>query len=86
MPSTSRVLISPPHSEELEVAFPVDHVMLLTFNRPKYLNAMTPRMTHDLGKILDWFEEEQHLWCARSPSLTVQTENEEKRHLHTGLS
>jgi len=50
------------HSEELKVEFPAEHVLLLTFNRPKSLNAMTPRMTDDLQKVLDWFETEPHLW------------------------
>lgn len=37
---------------------------MLTFNRPKSLNAMTPRMTEDLKSMLDWFEEEPQLWVA----------------------
>ncbi|KAF8799906.1 enoyl-CoA hydratase [Phlegmacium glaucopus] len=52
----------PHHSSELKVAFPVEHVLLLTFNRPKSLNAMTPQMTNDLKMVLNWFEEEPELW------------------------
>ncbi|KDR85919.1 hypothetical protein GALMADRAFT_235082 [Galerina marginata CBS 339.88] len=52
----------PQHSNEVKVAFPVDHVLLLTFNRPKTLNAMTPQMSEDLKKLLDWFEDEADLW------------------------
>jgi enoyl-CoA hydratase/carnithine racemase len=55
-------LLLPPHSDELIVSFPDDHVLLLTLNRPKSLNAMTPRMTEDLERVLDWFEEEPQLW------------------------
>ncbi|KAF8224878.1 enoyl-CoA hydratase [Tricholoma matsutake] len=60
--TTSRALIPPLHSEELGVGFPLEHVLLLTFNRPKSLNAMTPRMRNDLDKVLDWFEDEPQLW------------------------
>ncbi|KAF8174945.1 enoyl-CoA hydratase [Pholiota molesta] len=52
----------PKHSNEIKVAFPVEHTLLLTFNRPKSLNAMTPQMTTDLKNLLDWFEEEADLW------------------------
>ncbi|RDB15694.1 Enoyl-CoA-hydratase [Hypsizygus marmoreus] len=54
--------LPPAHSEEINVAFPANHVLLLTLNRPKSLNAMTPRMTADLERILDWFETESQLW------------------------
>jgi enoyl-CoA hydratase/carnithine racemase len=63
MSTTSTSLRPPAHSEELKVDFPTEHVLLLTFNRPKSLNAMTPRMTEDLQKVLDWFETEPQLWC-----------------------
>lgn len=36
--------------------------MLLTFNRPKSLNAITPTMTADVKNILDWFDNEPSLW------------------------
>lgn len=36
--------------------------MLLTFNRPKALNAITPTMTSDVKRILDWFDQEPSLW------------------------
>lgn len=62
MSTTSTSLRPPAHSEELKVDFPTEHVLLLTFNRPKSLNAMTPRMTEDLQKVLDWFETEPQLW------------------------
>jgi len=55
-------LSPPPTSEELLVAFPAEHVLQLTFNRTKQLNAMTPRMSADLRRVLNWFEEEPSLW------------------------
>ncbi|KAL1743814.1 ClpP/crotonase-like domain-containing protein [Schizophyllum fasciatum] len=52
----------PDHSSQLRISFPADHVLLLTFNRPKSLNAMTPEMTEGIERILDWFEEQEDLW------------------------
>lgn len=52
----------PPHSDELKVSFPVEHVLLLTFNRPDSLNAMTPTLTRDINNMLNWFDEEPSLW------------------------
>ena len=59
---TITALTHPAHSNELQVNFPGPHVLLLTFDRPKTLNAMTPRMSEDLTVILDWFETEPELW------------------------
>lgn len=55
-------LVPPAHSDELQISFPENHVLLLTLNRPKSLNAMTPQMSDDLGRALDWFENEPSLW------------------------
>jgi len=52
------------HSNELLVSFPSNHVLQITLNRPESLNAMTPQMSDDLKKVLDWFEDEPSLWCA----------------------
>ncbi|OCH88745.1 enoyl-CoA hydratase/carnithine racemase [Obba rivulosa] len=52
----------PAHSNEVKISFPREHVMLLTFNRPKALNAMTSTMVSDIKNILDWFEQEPYLW------------------------
>ncbi|TRM66743.1 ClpP/crotonase-like domain-containing protein [Schizophyllum amplum] len=55
---------SPKAYSQLLASFPAEHVLLVTFNRPKALNAMTPEMTDELQHILDWFEEKADLWCA----------------------
>ncbi|KAJ7754487.1 enoyl-CoA hydratase/carnithine racemase [Mycena metata] len=52
----------PSVSEEVLVSFPKDHVLLLTLHRPKSLNALTPQMTEDLRRVLNWFEDEPSLW------------------------
>ena len=36
--------------------------MLLTFNRPKALNALTFTMEEDINRILNWFDNEPSLW------------------------
>ncbi|KAG5634663.1 hypothetical protein H0H81_001212, partial [Sphagnurus paluster] len=78
MPTTT--LTPPPYSEELKVEFPAEHVLLLTFNRPKSLNAMTPRMTEELRNVLDWFEVEPQLWCFLIPNLnSAQWNNDQQQ-------
>ncbi|KAI0830820.1 enoyl-CoA hydratase/carnithine racemase [Trametes gibbosa] len=58
-------LLQPPaHSDEIKVSFPKEHVLLLAFNRPKSLNAMTPTMTDDIKAVLNWFDNEPSLWVA----------------------
>ncbi|EGO18914.1 hypothetical protein SERLADRAFT_353000 [Serpula lacrymans var. lacrymans S7.9] len=54
----------PQHSDELNVSFPAEHVMLLTLTRPIQLNAMTPTMNNDIGALLNWFDDEPSLWVA----------------------
>ncbi|KAI8981161.1 enoyl-CoA hydratase/carnithine racemase [Trametes punicea] len=61
--NVSQPAVRPPqHSNEIKVSFPQEHVMLLTFNRPKSLNAVTPTMTEDIKRVMDWFDEEPSLW------------------------
>ncbi|KAJ8092776.1 hypothetical protein PM082_023604 [Marasmius tenuissimus] len=52
----------PPKTTQLIVSFPSSHVVLLTFNRPDRLNAMSPQLAQDLESVLDWFEKEDDLW------------------------
>ncbi|KAB5590723.1 Enoyl-CoA hydratase [Ceratobasidium theobromae] len=52
----------PAHGSHLAVSYPAKHVLQLTLNRPKSLNAMTDDLKSDLGKVLDWFERENSLW------------------------
>ncbi|KAF8551089.1 ClpP/crotonase [Imleria badia] len=53
---------APSHSEELEVSFPLEHVLLLTLNRPGHLNAVSRQLHDDLTAVLRWFDEEPSLW------------------------
>lgn len=56
--------LTPPNTTQLLVSFPLRHVVLLTFNRPDRLNAMSPQLNQDLEHVLDWFEKEPELWVA----------------------
>ena len=60
----------PPHSDDLEVSFPQEHVLLLTLNRPRYLNAVSRQLNDDLTSVLRWFDEEPSLWCVIQHRLT----------------
>ena len=62
-------LRAPAHSDEIKLSFPQDHVLLLTLNRPKSLNAVTPTMTSDIKNVLDWFDSEPSLWYETRTSL-----------------
>ncbi|KAJ5178896.1 hypothetical protein N7492_002106 [Penicillium capsulatum] len=53
----------PPQSYAL-VSFPVPHVMLVVFNRPKALNAMTSAGQYDLESLWTWYDNEPSLRCA----------------------
>ena len=52
----------PSHSDDLNVSFPQEHVLLLTLNRPRYLNAVSPQLNNDLTSVLRWFDDEPSLW------------------------
>ncbi|PWN48242.1 ClpP/crotonase [Violaceomyces palustris] len=55
--------IQPPKvGDHLILSFPSQHVLQLTLNRPKQLNAMTDALESDLSRVLDWFETEASLW------------------------
>ncbi|KAG8712743.1 hypothetical protein FRC11_014322 [Ceratobasidium sp. 423] len=59
-----KFLTAPPpsHGPHLVVSYPAKHVLQLTFNRPRSLNAMTDDLKADIGRIMDWFEGECSLW------------------------
>ncbi|KAG9309071.1 ClpP/crotonase-like domain-containing protein [Chiua virens] len=61
MTSTTDISL-PSHSDDLHVSFPQEHVLLLTLNRPRYLNAVSPQLNNDLAAVLRWFDDEPSLW------------------------
>lgn len=54
----------PPTQSYALVTFPVQHVMLVVFNRPKVLNAMTVTAQYELEGLFAWYDGEPSLRCA----------------------
>ena len=50
----------------LRISVPAEYVLLVTFNRPKSLNAFTPQMLADMRALLNWFEDEPEMWWVSS--------------------
>ena len=59
IPST---LAIPSHGDEIIVSLLAPHVLLLTLNRPKVLNAVSTQMTDGIDRILNWAEQEGEIW------------------------
>ncbi|CEL54381.1 enoyl-CoA hydratase [Rhizoctonia solani AG-1 IB] len=59
-----KFLTTPPpsHESHLVISYPVKHVLQLTLNRPRSLNAMTDDLKADIARVMDWFEGESSLW------------------------
>ncbi|KAJ5733394.1 hypothetical protein N7493_002180 [Penicillium malachiteum] len=53
----------PPQNDAI-VSFPAPHVMLVVFNRPQVLNAMTSSAQYDLESLFSWYDNEISLRCA----------------------
>jgi len=49
-------------SNQTKISFPSQHVLLVSFNRPEALNAMTPDMEGDITRLMSWFDNEPELW------------------------
>jgi enoyl-CoA hydratase/carnithine racemase len=63
MTMTNSKLTPPTHSDQLLLDIKEDeHILVLTMNRPKMLNAMTPTLAEDIKRVLDWFDDEPSLW------------------------
>ncbi|KAJ5668854.1 hypothetical protein N7462_009924 [Penicillium macrosclerotiorum] len=54
----------PPPQSYADVSFPAPHVMLVVFNRPQALNAMTSAAQYDLESLFSWYDNEPSLRCA----------------------
>ncbi|QRW08758.1 enoyl-CoA hydratase/isomerase family protein [Ceratobasidium sp. AG-Ba] len=54
----------PAHGSHLLLSYPENHILQLTLNRPKALNAMTTELRNDIEKVMNWFESENSLWVA----------------------
>ncbi|KAI5468009.1 ClpP/crotonase-like domain-containing protein [Mariannaea sp. PMI_226] len=54
----------PPTSTYGLISFPAQHIMLVVFNRPRMLNAMTVAAQYELEAIFAWYDSEPSLRCA----------------------
>ncbi|SNX85554.1 related to enoyl-CoA hydratase [Melanopsichium pennsylvanicum] len=59
---SSTQLALPRVGSHLILTTPAKHVLRMTLNRPKQLNAMTDAMEEDVCRVFDWFETEPSLW------------------------
>ncbi|KAH9219663.1 3-hydroxybutyryl-CoA dehydratase [Leptodontidium sp. 2 PMI_412] len=51
----------PPKCSSVLITFPIPHVLLVTINRPKQMNALTVAASYELDKLWKWFDEEEEL-------------------------
>ena len=63
MPSNSFTK-QPPQVACALVTFPVDHVLLITLNRPADLNCIDTIGNHELDSLWNWYDKEPVLRCA----------------------
>ncbi|KIH89854.1 enoyl-CoA hydratase/carnithine racemase [Sporothrix brasiliensis 5110] len=54
----------PPTVPDVLVAFPAQHVMLVTINRPRQLNSLPSTHHAPLDRLFTWFDNEPALRCA----------------------
>ncbi|KAL2109139.1 hypothetical protein VUR80DRAFT_2937 [Thermomyces stellatus] len=57
-------LSPPPDVVDTLIAFPAPHVLLVTLNRPRLLNAIHTQQHKDLAGLWAWFDAEPSLRCA----------------------
>lgn len=54
----------PPTQNYGLISFPAEHLLLVVFNRPKMLNAMTSAAQYELEALFAWYDSEPWLRCA----------------------
>ncbi|KAI1276833.1 carnitinyl-CoA dehydratase [Xylaria sp. FL0933] len=75
MPSTSSaprtknpvpdwIQIPYPHVEECIISFPRKHILLVTINRPQFMNCLPVGATIELGALWKWYDSEPELRAA----------------------
>ena len=50
-------------NNEVLVAYPLPHTLLLTLNRPAKLNTFFTELSGKLNTFLDWADAEPEIWC-----------------------
>ncbi|RUS35163.1 ClpP/crotonase-like domain-containing protein [Jimgerdemannia flammicorona] len=51
-----------PNTQFCILAVPKPHVLLVTINRPKQLNALTLEASWELSRVFDWAEDQPNVW------------------------
>ena len=46
----------------LKLSCPADHVLLVTLNRPKALNVFNAEMEEEMGRVLQWADDDEYMW------------------------
>lgn len=53
-----------PHIEHSLISFPAKHILLVTINRPEFMNCLPVEATIELGALWKWYDAEPELRCA----------------------
>ncbi|KAG2186879.1 hypothetical protein INT44_003106 [Umbelopsis vinacea] len=53
-----------PKVEHCILSIPEPHILLVTINRPKQFNALHLEANQELGRVFDWAEDNQEIWCS----------------------
>ncbi|KAJ2964978.1 hypothetical protein NQZ79_g89 [Umbelopsis isabellina] len=53
-----------PKVEYCILSVPEPHVLLVTINRPKQFNALNLEANQELGRVFDWAEDNEEIWCS----------------------
>ncbi|KAH8650073.1 carnitinyl-CoA dehydratase [Xylariales sp. PMI_506] len=53
-----------PHVQHSLISFPRPHVLLVTINRPEFMNCLPVEATIELGALWKWYDSEPELRCA----------------------
>ncbi|KAI8982055.1 ClpP/crotonase-like domain-containing protein [Mycotypha africana] len=56
-------IVQLPKTQHTILSVPEPHVLLITINRPKQLNALNPAANWELHHLINWAEEEESIWC-----------------------
>jgi hypothetical protein len=53
-----------PHLEHSLVSFPAKHILLVTINRPEFMNCLPVEATIELGALWKWYDAEPELYVS----------------------
>jgi len=57
-------LSNAPKLSMVKLSIPTDHILVITLNRPRSLNAVSPELAEELRRALAWFDNEPEFWVA----------------------